>query len=40
MDAEDNPLAPFIKGEFLKSPLEKGVRGLLKNLLKSNTLDW
>jgi len=24
---ENNPLAPFIKGDFLKSPLEKGDSG-------------
>ncbi len=27
MDAEDNPLAPFFKGDFVKSPLEKGDLG-------------
>jgi len=25
MPVKNNPLAPFIKGDFLKSPLEKGV---------------
>jgi len=27
MPVKNNPLAPFIKGDFLKSPLEKGDSG-------------
>ena len=27
MFSTNNPLAPFIKGEFFKSPLEKGDQG-------------
>ena len=27
MPEKNNPLAPFIKGDFLKSPLEKGDSG-------------
>jgi len=28
MSSTNNPLAPFIKGEFFKSPVEKGDRGI------------
>jgi len=29
MSSTNNPLAPFIKEEFFKSPLEKGDRGVV-----------
>jgi len=29
MPVKNNPLAPFIKGDFLKSPLEKGDKGVV-----------
>jgi len=29
MDAEYNPLAPFLKGDFVKSPLKKGDKGVV-----------
>jgi len=32
MPVKNNPLAPFIKGDFHKSPLEKGDKGVVRLL--------
>jgi len=29
MPVKNNPLTPFIKGDFLKSPLKRGIQGVV-----------